>query len=70
MTSMNVSMQQYVVAEHTAAATTPQGRMNATVSDLTSLKTTAVSKVTYIFIFRKKCKPINHLLNNLHFIDL
>jgi len=53
MTSMNVSMQQYVVAEHTAAATTPQGRMNATASDLTSLMATSVSKVTYVFVVRK-----------------
>jgi len=70
MTSMNASMQQRVVAEQTVAATTPKGRMNAAALDLTSLMTTAVSKVTYVFIFRKKCKPINHLLNNLHFIDL
>jgi len=36
MTSMNVSMPPYVVAEQTVAVTTLQGRMNAAVSDLTT----------------------------------
>jgi len=49
MTSMNVSMPQYVVTEQTVAATTHRGRMNVAASDLTTLMALAVSKVTYDF---------------------
>jgi len=51
MTSMNVSMPQYVVTEQTVAATTHRGRMNAAASDLTSLATTAVLKVICVCLF-------------------
>ena len=49
MTSMNVSMPPYVVAEQTVAVTTLQGRMNAAVSDLTTQTIILVSKVTCVF---------------------
>jgi len=49
MTSMNVSIQPYVVAEQTADATTSQDRTNAAASDLTSLTTTDVFKVRFYF---------------------
>ena len=51
MTSMNVSMPQYVVTEQTVAATTHRGRMNAAASDLTPLATTAVLKVICVCLF-------------------